>query len=181
MHPEDHKLKEGIRTGDHSAFHLLFTRLWPGLVRYASSITRDEEAARELIQDLFLDLWTHRATIHIRGSIRTYLFTATYNRSINWLRHKKVRELYAHNPVEIHHWLPSAEALDSNDPLLADEISKAIQELPQRSRETFTRQVILGESQASIAKALGITVKTVENQVARARKTLQAKLKKYLP
>ncbi|MFO7617388.1 MAG: sigma-70 family RNA polymerase sigma factor [Bacteroidales bacterium] len=179
MNPEDHKLKERIRAGDRHAFHLLFTSLWPGLVRYGTSVTRDEEAARELVQDLFLDLWTNRSNFKIKGSVRSYLFGATYYKSLNWLRHKKIRESYAASPVEVHRWLPSIEEVDPGDPLLADEINKAIRALPPRSREAFTRQVILGESQASVAKSLGVTVKTIENQVARARKTLQKKLKKF--
>jgi RNA polymerase sigma-70 factor (ECF subfamily) len=181
LNPEEHKLKERIRSGDRQAFHLLFTSLWPGLVRYATSITRDEEAARELVQDLFLDLWTQRSSFNIRGSIRSYLFTASYHKALNWKRHKRIREAYAANPVELHRWLPSMEEVDSADPLLADEINKAIRALPPRSREAFTRQVIMGESQASVAKSLGVTIKTIENHVARARKTLQNKLKKFLP
>ena len=152
----------------------------PGLIRYGSSITRETEAARELVQDLFLELWEKRESLQIQGSIKTYLFSSIYHKGLNWLRFHKIREIYFNNPVEICNWFALPANPDRFDPIMLEIIEKQIRLLPNQCREVFTRSAILGQKQGEIAEYLGLTVKTVENHLSRARKILREKLKKIL-
>lgn len=152
----------------------------PGLIRYGSSLTSDTEAARELVQDLFLELWEKRVSIHIQGSIKPYLYSSIYHKGLNWLRHQKIRELYVNNPIEIWNWFAYPSSHDRLDPLMLEIIEKQIRLLPEQCREVFTRSVILGEKLSEIAGYLGLSIKTVENHFLRARKILRGKLKKIL-
>ncbi len=179
MNKEEEILKNGLRVGNREVFRKVFVAVYPGLVKYGISITHDEESARELVQDVFLEIWERRGSLVIRGSVKSYLFGAVYHRSLNWLRSKKIREAYAANPVEIYHWLPVPVETESLDPLLALEIEKAIGELPPKCREAFTRCILLGESHSSAAAFLGLSEKTIENHVSKARKLLKARLKKF--
>jgi RNA polymerase sigma-70 factor (ECF subfamily) len=150
------------------------------LIRYGSSITRDSETSRELVQDLFLELWEKRDTIRIKGSIKTYLYSSIYHRALNFLRALKIREIYASNPVEIANWLSRPVHADRMDPLMLELIEKQISMLPPQCREVFTRSVILGEKNADVASYMGLNINTVENHLVRARKILKEKLKKNL-
>jgi RNA polymerase sigma-70 factor (ECF subfamily) len=178
LNPDDLTLKNGLHMGDKAVYKHLFMLYSPGLIRYGTSLTRDEEATRELIQDLFLDIWENRESIVIRDSIKTYLYSSVYHKGLNWLRSKKIREIYTSNPVEISNWFAYPVNTEKADPLLLEIIEREISLLPEQCREVFTRSVILGDSHSDIAGFLGITIKTVENHLGRARKTLRMKLKK---
>lgn len=180
MNADDSLLKDGLRTGDREVYKHLFITHSPGLIRYGTSITRDTEAARELVQDLFLELWEKRETIAIQGSIKPYLYSAIYHKGLNWLRSLKIREIYAGNPTEIWNWFAFPQNPDRLDPIMLQLIENQIRLLPDQCREVFTRSVVLGETHREIADYLGLNIKTVENHLARARKILRGKLKKLL-
>lgn len=170
----------GLKVGDRDLFKVLFKELYSPLLRYSESITGDTESSRELVQDLFLETWEKRYILNIKGSFKAYLFAAMYHKSLNWLRASKIRERYAENPVEIQNWFPGISAGEPDDPLRIETIEKEIRKLPDRCREVFTRSVILGENQPEIASYLGLSAKTVENHLARAKKILRSRLKKIL-
>jgi RNA polymerase sigma-70 factor, ECF subfamily len=180
LNTSDSNLKKGLRIGDREVYKHLFMLYSQGLIRYGSSLTRDTETARELVQDLFLELWDKRESIHVQGSIKTYLYSSIYHKGLNWLRSQKIRKVYADNPVEIWNWFTSSASPDRLDPLLLDMIEKQIGLLPEKCREVFGRSVILGEKHNEIAACLGLNIKTVENHLSRARKILRRKVKKIL-
>ncbi|TSA32111.1 MAG: sigma-70 family RNA polymerase sigma factor [Porphyromonadaceae bacterium] len=180
MNPDDSNLKKGLRNGDKEVFKHLFMLYSPGLIRYGSSLIHDTETARELVQDLFLELWDKRESLHIQGSIKPYLFSSMYHKGLNWLRAQKIREIYINNPIKIWNWFAYPSSPDRLDPLMLEIIEKQIRLLPGQCREVFTRSAILGEKHGEIAGHLGLSIKTIENHLARARKILRGKLKKIL-
>ncbi len=178
MNIDESILKKGLRSGDREIFKYLFTKHSQGLVAYGSSLTRDSEAAKELVQDLFMEIWEKRKIIQIKGSIKPYLYSSMYHKALNWLRAKKIREIYVNNPVEISNWFPYPVNPDRIDVLKLELIEKQIRLLPDQCREVFTRSVILDEQHSEIASHLGLNIKTVENHLSRARKILRERLKK---
>jgi len=178
LNPDESYLKKGLLSGDKEVFKYLFIKYSPGLITYGTSLTHDIETARELVQDLFLDLWEKREIIQIRGSIKTYLFSSIYHRGLNWIRAMKIREIYFNNPVEISNWFGYTTSPDTPDPLQLEIIQKEISLLPEQCREVFTRSVIMGDNHSEIAVHLGLNIKTIENHLSRARKILRSRLKK---
>jgi len=176
----DDELKNGLKTGNQDLFKNLFMTWYAPLVRYSASVTGDPEASRELVQDLFMSLWEKRRSVHISGSIKSYLYSSMYHKSLNWLRSKKIREKYRENPVEIGYWLGSSTSAGPADTFLLAEIDRQIALLPDQCREVFTRISILGTSIRETAAELGISEKTTENHLHKARKILRARLKKII-
>lgn len=168
-----------IRNGDVAAYEALFRAVAPGLAAYLSRYVGSAAGADDLIQDLFLAVWTRRATLEVRGSIRTYLFIAARNRALNHLKHERVEDRFRAAMLE------RSDALDASAPgesdfLTALELQRAIDALPPRCRLVFTlsRQEDLSYSQ--IAVRLGISVKTVEVQMGRALRRLRAHRRDFL-
>lgn len=180
MNPDDPILKTGLQNGDREVFKHLFLLYSPGLIRYGTSLTGNAEAAREMVQDLFLELWEKRESLKIQGSVKPYLYSSVYHKGLNWLRSMKIRDIYANNPVEIGNWFSRPVNPDRLDPILLQLIEQQIRLLPDQCREVFTRNAVLGQKNSEIAAYLGLNIKTVENHLSRARKILRGKLKKFL-
>lgn len=180
MKPDDSKLKEGLRKGDREIFKQLFLDYSAGLVRYGTTLTGDTEAARELVQDLFLEMWEKRQSLVIRGSVKPYLFSAIFHKGLNWIRAKKIREAYLQDPKNIHNWFGLPIDQEKLDPILLSILEHEILQLPEQCREVFSRNKIEGQKIGDIASDLGLNSKTVENHLSRARIILQKRIKKIL-
>ena len=165
---------ERIRAGDEPAFEALFRALAPGLCALVTRYVGSRAVAEEIVQDLFLELWTRRTELAIDQSIAAYLFTAARNRALNHL--KRERRLVDLTPT-----MRPGES-DPNAPgeaelLDALELQDAIAQLPARCRLIFTLNRHQDLSYTEIATSLGLSVKTVETQMGRALRALRDRLR----
>jgi len=166
-----------LQEGDTGAFQTIFESYYQQLVRYGISITDNLEVSRELVQDVFLKLWEKRRETKIKISIKAYLFTAVNNQALNWVRHQKIKRAYEN--ASLQDVMSGIQLPPRISPFLAEAIRKAIDELPDKALMVFTLTQVEGLAYKEAAKTLGISIKTIENQLARARKILQKKLRKY--
>src|SRR6187549_3436156 len=79
------------------AFEALYDRFEPGLYRYVYSKVRIKEVCEEIVQEVFLALWTKRDSLVINISIEAWLFGAAKNKILNFIKSRAVRERYAAN------------------------------------------------------------------------------------
>jgi len=174
--PEDHELISKIKKGDNQAFKLLFEKYYPGLYNFGMSILHDEDEVRNLIQDIFLQLWEKKKKLDV-GSVKSYLFSTLNNKSLNIIRHLKIVHSYQKD-------LGRGDELvvkesDAHNPFIREAIDKAIKQLPTKAHKCFVLTQVEGKSIKETAKILDISDKTVENQLSRSRKTLRKKLKRF--
>jgi RNA polymerase sigma-70 factor, ECF subfamily len=165
---DDGELLKRIQAGDEGAYDTAFRAWYPVLVRVAGSLLRDVE------------LWRRRHLIDAAISLRAYLLRSVRNRSLNHLRHLRVRR-QSETEVEALYDSP----IGSDQPIAAKELSEAVQialnELPPRCREVFELSRVSGLKYAEIAEALGISPKTVEAQMGKALRILRERLAAWLP
>lgn len=166
---------------DDQAFEALFREHYASLATFALRYLRDRSNAEELVQDLFADLWARRATWSPRpGSERAYLLAAVRNRALNlrkrqalerdWERDEAVpdvRELHP-RPAQSDHLLETAE--------LQQQVNAALESLPERCRLVMHLRWRERLSYAAIAEVMGISVKGVENQLARGLERLRERV-----
>ncbi|MBT3751624.1 MAG: RNA polymerase sigma-70 factor [Bacteroidetes bacterium] len=164
--------------GDLEAFETLFNKHYSGLLRYGSQLTGNEESSREIIQEVFMRLWENRERKPIDNSLKSYLFSAVHNRSLNYLRHQKIEQ--NHQSAIWLEWLGAPLQIPEINPFLKKALITAIDSLPQRAKECFSYTQLDGLSYQETAELMEIKVKTVENQVNRARKLLQKKLRHFI-
>ena len=163
-----------------SDFELLFRTHYSDLCAYANVYLKDLDAAEELVQEVFFKLWSKRDSIEITSSMQSYLFRAVRNSSLNLIKHINIREEYkAHNEREIsHNEMEHYDGMEASE--LELKISKAIDELPTERRKIFIMSRYDGLKYSEIAEKLGISPKTVENQMGKALKYMREHLKEYL-
>ncbi|MCL3779725.1 RNA polymerase sigma-70 factor [Prolixibacteraceae bacterium JC049] len=162
-------LIDHLKQGDEWAYEILFNEYAPRLTSYALSLVGDEDTAQEVVQDLFVDLYQKRSSLHIRNSIKTYLYIATRNNSIRLLRRKK-KETTDLDQFEI----SSIDSFYSEIELveLREKLYEAIENLPTKTKEYFKMSRFNQLSYAEIAEEKGVSVKNVEYHISKAIKLL---------
>ncbi len=161
---------------DDGAYNEIYERYWPVLYRAAFNVLKEEEGCLDVVQEVFIWFWEHRDELKV-NSIKAYLLTAVKYKVANYIRNGKVREsFYDRIPkVEIETAFPD-QLLEVKE--LKEMISRFIAELPERCQEVFNLSRNEYLSNKEIAERLGITEKTVENQINKAIKRLKLQVGK---
>lgn len=165
-----------LKNDDILAYNEIYQRYKWVLFLHAIKRIRDREESRDIVQELFLQLWDKRATLNIHGHLSGYLYTAIRNRVIKFISHQKVESVYLTSLTDMVNsgtCITDHLVREKNLSLL---IEQAINELPAKMREVFllSRQEHL--SHREIAARLGIEESTVKRQVSNALKILRDKL-----
>mgnify|MGYP006285415453 CR=1 FL=1 len=170
--------KEIHMTGnmDKTAFEALFRKFFPALMAFSLKYLPDEDDAREVVHNVFINLWDKRASLDTSQSLKSYLFTAVHNRSLNVLRDR--RKFSDEDMPEISSGENVHAQMESME--LEEHINAVIAGLPEKCREIFELNRFDGLKYGEIAEKLGISVKTVENQMSKALRILREKLAHYL-
>jgi RNA polymerase sigma-70 factor (ECF subfamily) len=169
-----------MRTGDATAFDALFRAHYAGAVRVAERVLRDRATAEDIAQEVFLELWRRRESLTDDLAPGPYTMQAARNRALNHLRHLAVRRRTAEILPHVHEPAPPADHDVAARDLQAA-ITTAMDALPPRAREVFELSRDRGLRYAEIADLLGITVKAVEGNMARALRQLRERLAPWLP
>ena len=82
----DQDLIERIRERDAKAFETLFARYTETIRRHVARIVRDDSAAEDVVQEVFLRVWTCAAQWDGRGTFKAWLFRIATNVALNHLR-----------------------------------------------------------------------------------------------
>ncbi len=177
---EEQLILQQIRSGDEMAFEKLFHLFYERLARYAWSILEDQEAAEEIVQEVFVKFWEQRSGLEIQTAIRPYLYKSVHNRCLNVIRHLKVRKEHQENT---HNTAPEKN-YDGNELLVAKElkirIETAMDKLPPECKKVFRLSRFEELSYREIAEHLEISIKTVENQMGKALRIMRTELSDYL-
>lgn len=172
----ERQLFDAFVTGDDAAFEIIFRRYHDRLVRDAQRYV-SEDAAEDLVQDVFTWLWMHRAQWRIRTTVRKYLHSAVRNRA---------RDLIARATTERHAtsaYLRAADgqyAASPEDDLLTRELASTIALGLDDCAARCRAALLLLEDHprySDIARELGIQPGTVHTLVARGRRQLRAYLR----
>lgn len=164
--------------GSEAAFGKLFQRHWEKLYRSASRKLADEEASREVVHDIFMELWQRRETLDIQH-VPAYLGKALYYRVINKLVAKKDTFFFDILDNAGASLYEADQAILQKD--LVTLISAWIAVLPQRRREIFVRYYFDHLTMKEIAEQLDISPKTVKNQLSIAVQYLRTHYGHLLP
>ena len=188
--PSDADVIERAKRGDHEAFRVLVERYQGRAYGLALRVLRDEEQARDAVQDAFLKVYGSLGKFQGRSGFYTWFYRLVMNVCLDMKRRDRSGrhvEWEEERAVEI---AQGAEALapDAADPgrsgpesalgraQLRDVLSRAIQALPDSARRTLELREIDGLSYAEIAKALGVPKGTVMSRLFYARRRVQAAL-----
>ncbi len=167
-----------IAAGDRSAFEALFRVHYRPLCAFAMGYVKEPDAAEDLVQDLFFRLWLDREKVTITTSTKAYLYASVRNRCLNAVKSgARMRVLNE----EAHDRAPEDERTEDEHTERIARVQAAIELLPEERRRIFKLSRYEGLKYHEIAARLGISVKTVENQMGSALKSLRVELADLVP
>lgn len=162
---------------DSAQYKNVFDLHYEALYGYACSILKEETYLDDILQNIFIKLWQARDSIKAE-TVKAYLYTSVRNECLNYLKHKGVQSNYARATMAMAG--DSVHNIDAEGKELQEKIQLLTSQLPEKCAEVFYMSRQLGLSYREVAEALGISVKTVENQVSKALKFLRHGLAEYL-
>ena len=169
----DPELWLAIRNDDEQAFAMLFDRYWVRLYKTALRYLKDRENSEETVHDVFLSIWRRRHQLEIE-SIPNFLLSAIRYQVYNRMRAAKPPLTLVLNDLEMDNLLDynQGDHRIKNQELLR-ELDHYLEKLPKRCQEIFYMSRMDNLSNQAIAGRLGISKRTVENQVTKALKHLR--------
>ncbi|MES2560192.1 MAG: RNA polymerase sigma-70 factor [Bacteroidota bacterium] len=176
----DNQLFGRMCSGDKGALELLFKMHYASLCRFAKSILKDNEQAEDMVQEVFMKCWDKREQIQLTGSFKSYLYTAVRNHCFNALKINE-RKFWMEEGMEDDERIAVNDVIDHiAAKTLQDKITRAIELLPDKCRLTFQLSRFEDMSYKEIAETMGVSVKTVENQMGKALSVLRTSLAPYM-
>lgn len=163
----DKILLNELQNGLSLAFQVLFDKYSRKIYAFSFSYLNNSEEAEEIVQEVFLKIWKAREEISTEKSFDSYLFTIAKNAILNTIRKSNYHKSF----VEYTKLHPEKNTLlddELNFNELQQAYEKSVKKLPVRRQEIFRLSRDKGFTNAEIAKKMGISVKTVENQMTSA-------------
>jgi len=168
-------------------FEFLYKELQPRLYAYCRKFIDDPETAKDLVQDAFVKLLEDDHLSAVHTSIAAYLHKTVHNNCLLHLRDQQIHQRYADyaayklKEAEMNFYSPE-HGIYSSIFLreIEDIVAKCIDNLPPQSRRIFKMSRGENLSYAEIAVRLGISIRTVENQIYRTLSVLKTALHDYL-
>ena len=143
---------------------------------FVLSMIGDAGVAKDITQDIFLQIWEKRLNIDLEGNFDGYLFKISQNMVYHYVR----RELLLQNYVDKLSNESADESVEIDEELdylfLEEYILKLLEELPPARQGSFYALLEIGLNYREIAEQLDISEKTVATQVHRSLDFLRDKL-----
>ena len=154
----------------------LFKENYNSLYYHAYSFINDQELAKDIVNDVFEEVWKKRDKIDISYSPKSFLYSMVKNKCINHLRHQEVEKKYMSRAM---HSSEYDDDYKDYDPIL-EKIMKAIEQLPPQARTVFKKCFIENLTYKEAAEELEVSVNTVKTHVANSLKRLRQDLDRDL-
>ena len=180
--------KEVVRriiSGDETSFEKVYRYFYPRLNYFAKQYVLDYETSKNIVQDVFTELWDKRNTLQEDTNLNAWLFTVTKNKSLKIINHLKSQKNYdsylkarqlAVNYIALSDFDTSNFIFEE----LQAQVNVALEKLAPACRKVFELSRFEDRKNREIAEELGLSIKTVEAHISKALRSLKADLKDYL-
>ena len=168
-----------LQASDEAAYAALYRHTHPLLHRYVWYITRDSDVTDDVLQEVYVKLWTIRHNVDPDRSLKALLYQMARNFALN---HARSQRRMSDADIED---LDLSETPQHESTLTADTLESRlrrwIEELPPRRREAFCLSRFDSMSHDEIAAVMDLTPKTVNNHIVLALQTLRQRLAAFDP
>lgn len=167
-----------LSSNPEGAMQILYQDYYEQMCSVVYRVLNDSNASEDIVQEVFMEIWKKRDNIVFTTSIYGYLKRSCINRSLNYIRRNKMKFedesalQFQYNEDHTHN------ELEADD--LKSIIARSVDSLPDRCRQVFVLSRYEHMTYKEISQELDISIKTVENQIAKALKVLKNNVLPYM-
>lgn len=169
----ENELIASLQRGSVNAFEILFENYSQKLYRFSFSYLKSEAEAEDVVQEVFLKIWQNRSSLKTETSFQSYLFTIAFHAIQKSFNKKTQQQKFRLDLFEFLAAENSSLEEQLNFETLMARLDQLIEQLPTRRKEIFFKRKKEGKSIQNIALEMGISEKTVENQITEAMNSLR--------
>lgn len=172
------ELFEAVKASDEKAFKILYDRLWDRLYLKACALLRDQNKAKDILQEVWIDIWQRRKEIE-NNNIEAYLATAVKFKIYNTFRNTPKNDVLIDEFLD---YINSNNVFSNptEENMLLEEtrnhLEKSINNLPDKCQSVFKLSRYENLKNKEIAHELNISQRTVETHISNALKILKSNL-----
>ena len=172
----DPELAALLRDGNREAFAEIYNRHWKLIYAHVYKMLRDEEDAKDIVQEVFGNLWVKASSIKNNNNISGFLYTSARNKVFDLIEKNKVRSDYIGEIASFVSDPINDQVTSIDEKRILEILEREIQKLPPKMREIFELSRRDSLSHKEIAAKLNISEQTVKKQVHNALKVIKPKL-----
>ena len=175
-----------IVSGDEPSFTLLYRSFYSKLYYFSYQYLIDREASKDVVQEVFTELWDHKDSLNEKTNLQAWLYTVAKNKSLKYIEKLQSQNNYSeyikYRQLDVNY--KALSELDTGK-LAYEELDNIIQEalnkLSPVCRKVFEMSRFEELSNKEIAHDLNLSIKTIESHISKALRLLRVELKDYLP
>ncbi|MFC6098910.1 RNA polymerase sigma factor [Olivibacter domesticus] len=173
----DAQLLAGINSRNIIAFDALFHKYYKLLCGYAFLFLKDEENAKDIVQNLFIEIWEKRRFEYLEGNVKSYLYKSVHNRCLNYLRNNETK---LRREVDYEEHIRETDYVADHE--LREQVYKRLEtnldRLPKQRREAISLVYLEDKKYQDVANAMGISINSLKTHLKIGLKNLRDKIKK---
>jgi RNA polymerase sigma-70 factor (family 1) len=177
----DPVLMMAISNKDRKVFETFYKKYYKQLFALAYRYVGQAEVAEEIVHDLFINIWNKAGQLNIQYSMKSYLFRAIVNSSLNFIKKERMDAEKRLAYVSVHENDQAAEENQANEEQLLVNLEEALNLLPPKCKEIMYLSRFGKLKQQEIADQLDISLKTVKNHLTYGFQKLREQLEKRGP
>ncbi len=173
---EEQLLLRQLRDGDMKSYETLFHRYYPTFFAFARGMLKDEGAAEDIIQNVFMKIWIHREALDETMSIKNYIYVLSKREIFNHLRTKYNTHVVLTEDMMMLEQSSPSEEVPADYRELREAVQSVINAMPPKRRSVFCLSRFKSLTNQEIADRLGISIRTVEKHIELALRMFKEQL-----
>jgi RNA polymerase sigma-70 factor (ECF subfamily) len=165
-----------LKESEHAAFTEIYKRYFNLLLVFVHSRLKDEDSSKDIVQELFLNIWVKRETMIIPDSLAAYLYTSVRNRMLRFIERNNTQNRHVQSLATFDRETVMTDYL-VREKQLANMIEKEVNALPKRMREVFIMSRKANMTYKEISQVLDLDQNSVKIYAKHAIKKLRLRLR----
>lgn len=171
-------LIDALRSGIPDAYEQLYLRYWKMLYKTAYSRVPDEDAAKDIVQNVLISIWQNRKSLRVHATLEQFLRGAVKLQTLNHFRSERVKQHVIDLAMAQMELVVEPESDPLSRHVLEQSLDVALHGMPENMKQSFLLRCE-NRSIKEIAEKLGLAEQTVSNHISEAVRRLRQKLTKH--
>lgn len=169
----DDELVHRIKEGSNPAFEIVFKKYYSELFCFACTYIMNKQQAEDLVQEVFVSVWSNRDKLPKEVKLKYYLYTSVKHRCYDIFRRFNVEDRHKEKLVEALRYSGLDDEYEGCEMGSFGVMSETIAALPERQKNIIEMRYLKGQSYKQIAVDIGVTENTVHTHIKRAYNSLR--------